>query len=81
MFGDDDYPGTAGTGPDRCSTVIDADGKRHCSLARIPAWVVTFEGVNYPLAGSDSAGPEYAHEVHVVIDAQTGEDLELFSYQ
>ena len=63
------------------STFTAADSERHCSLARIPAWVVTFEGVNYTLPGGDGAGPEYAHEVHVVVDAQTVEDLELFSYQ
>jgi hypothetical protein len=65
----------------RRGAVTDADGKRHCSHALAPAWVVTFEGVNYPLPGDDGAGPEYAHEVHVVVDAQTGADLELFSYK
>jgi hypothetical protein len=81
LFGDDDYPGAPSGGHSRCSLVADASSERHCSLARVPAWVVTFEGVNYPLSGPSSAGTAFAHEVHVVIDAQTGNDIELFAYR
>jgi len=81
LFSDDDYVGTDAQGHSLCSTTIDADHRPHCHLAKIPAWVVTLEGVNYPLPGSSDSTPRYAHEVHVVIDARTGNDLELFYYR
>jgi len=43
-------------------------------------WKIAY-GVSYPTSGSAAAdATQYAHGVHVVIDAQTGADLELFSY-
>jgi len=57
---------------------IDAQGQKHYAFARLPAWVVTFSGVNFALRGRQ---PAYNHEVNVVIDARTGQDVMLFSYR
>jgi hypothetical protein len=62
----------------------DAAGNKHYALQRVPAWVVTFSGVNFPLVGGprgSSPTPRFNHEVNVVIDARTGGYLELFSYR
>ena len=81
LFSDDYYVGTDANGHSLCSIVTEAGGERHCPLGKTPAWVVTFEGVNYQLPGTGDSTPRYAHEVHVVVDAQTGNDLELFYYR
>ena len=62
----------------------DAAGVKHYVLQRVPAWVVTFSGVNFALSGGgrdSSPTPRFNHEVNVVIDARTGEYLQLFSYR
>lgn len=44
---------------------------------RLPVWVVTFEGI---AQASHGRGPtRFHHELNVVIDARTGQDLEAFS--
>ncbi|HKO23365.1 MAG TPA: hypothetical protein VJY65_01350 [Chloroflexota bacterium] len=61
---------------DQCFT-SDAMGQKHFVWQRVPAWVVTFTGVNLSSRGGDSVN----HEVNIVIDARTGEYLLLFSYR
>lgn len=44
---------------------------------RLPVWVVTFEGITQ---ASHGRGPtRFHHELNVVIDARTGQDLDAFS--
>jgi hypothetical protein len=57
----------------------DATGRQYRPWQRVPAWVVTFKGVILPLRGGEPGAAN--HEVHIVIDARTGEYLELFSYR
>jgi hypothetical protein len=56
----------------------DATGRQYRPWQKGPAWVVTFTGVNLPSRGGDPDAVN--HEVNVVIDARTGEYLQLFSY-
>jgi hypothetical protein len=44
----------------------------------VPAWVLTFTGVTLPNHGP---GDNANHELNVVIDARTGQYLEMFSYR
>ena len=57
----------------------DATGQKHFVCQRVPAWVVTFTGVNLPSRGGEPV--TFNHEVNVVIDARTGEYVHLFSYR
>jgi hypothetical protein len=57
----------------------DATGQKHLAWQRVPAWVVTFTGVNISSRGGDPDSVN--HEANVVIDARTGEYLQLFSYR
>ena len=66
LFSDDQYFTTDATG-------------QHLAWQRVPAWVVTFTGVNLPSKGGDPDAVN--HEVNIVIDARTGEYLQLFSYR
>ena len=59
--------------------ITDATGQKHLVWQRVPAWVVTFTGVNLPSRGGDPDAVN--HEVNIVIDARTGEYLQLFSYR
>jgi hypothetical protein len=63
---------------DQCFTT-GATGQTHLVWQRVPAWVVTFTGVNLPSRGGEPV--TFNHEVNVVIDAKTGEYLQLFSYR
>ena len=57
----------------------DAIGRQYRPWQKVPAWVVTFKGVILPSRGGD---PDAAnHEVNIVIDARTGEYMQLFSYR
>ena len=57
----------------------DVTGQKRFVWQRVPAWVVTFTGVNLPSRGGDPVTSN--QEVNVVIDARTGEYLQLFSYR
>ncbi len=39
----------------------------------MPAWVFTLEGLNIPSRGPSGSPTVYAHGMHVVVDAETGE--------
>ena len=57
----------------------DATGQQYRPWQKVPAWVVTFKGVILPLRGGDLDAVN--HEVNIVIDARTGEYMQLFSYR
>jgi hypothetical protein len=59
----------------------DVQGRRHYAVQNIPAWVVTFSGINFPLVGARGQAPIVNHEVHVAIHAETGEFIQLFTYR
>jgi hypothetical protein len=63
---------------DQCFTT-DATGQKHFVWQWVPAWVVTFTGVNLSSRGGDPGSVN--HEANVVIDARTGEYVQLFSYR
>jgi hypothetical protein len=63
---------------DQCFTT-DVTGQKHFVWQRVPAWVVTFTGVNISSRGGDPDSVN--HEANIVIDARTGEYLQLFSYR
>ncbi len=67
LFSDDQYYST------------DAKGQKSYFFQNVPAWVVTFQGVNFASSGRGPA--RFNHEVNVVINAQTGEYMELFTYR
>jgi hypothetical protein len=74
LFSNDDYH------------IRDAAGQSKLAFERIPAWVVTFEGVTFRTPGdvrmAGRTGKPRAHsEVNVVIDATTGKSMELFAYR
>jgi hypothetical protein len=69
LFSDDEY------------TAIDAPGRQYLRFQRVPAWVVTFEGLSLPSRGPPTQPAVYSHEEHIVIDAETGIYMEAFSYQ
>ncbi len=75
LFSDDDYYTTSAT------------GVKHFYFQNTPAWVVTFQGVSFPTHGPRGIGQgtvqvqRVNHEVNVVINAQTGERMEIFSYR
>lgn len=46
-----------------------------------PAWVVSFEGISLPSHGPHGAVTTVNHELNVVIDARTGQYMEMYSYQ
>lgn len=64
---------------DEQNTTVDAVGQQHAIFQQVPAWVVTFFGVNLLSRGGDPKAIN--HEVNVVVDARTGAYLELFSYR
>jgi hypothetical protein len=57
----------------------DATGRQYRPWKQVPAWVVTFKGVILPSRGGDADAVN--HEVNIVIDARTGEYMQLFSYR
>jgi hypothetical protein len=57
---------------------VDAFGQRQYAFQDVPAWVITFRGVYY---GRGSGGGKPNTEMNVVINAQTGEYMEVFSYR
>ena len=64
----------------------DAHGRSVLSWQRIPAWVVTFEGLNYQTPGQGyiaaRGGPSrHNTEVNIVIDATTGAFIQGFTYR
>lgn len=67
LFSDDQYYSTG------------AKGQRHYFFQNVPAWVVTFEGVNFP--GQGHSPTRLNHEVNVVINDHTGAFIEQFSYR
>lgn len=71
LFSDDQYFDT------------DATGTKHFYYQHVPAWVVTFRGVAFPLSGGPRGDnyPDTNNEVQVVINATTGEYMELYTYQ
>jgi hypothetical protein len=66
-----------------------SDGKMHPQFVNVPAWVVTFTGIDhtsyggFPRGGTNSATPRaiHNHEMHVVINAVTGSYMEQYSYR
>lgn len=56
---------------DRCKKAFD----------NIPAWVITFQGLEIPFGGVPGDKPSYNHEMNVVIDARTGEKIHYFTYR
>lgn len=61
-------------------------GEKKCFYQDIPAWVVTFSNIKFYLPsaggrGNKNLGPLYNTEVHVAIDAVTGDVLEDYSYK
>lgn len=61
-------------------------GEKNCFYQDIPAWVVTFSNIKFYLPSdggraNKNLGPVYNTEVHVAIDAVTGNVLELYSYK
>ncbi len=58
---------------------VDAQGQNHYFFQNVPAWVISFEGLN--LASHGPPPITYNHELNVVINAQTGEDMGEFSYR
>ncbi len=58
---------------------VDAQGQNHYFFQNVPAWVISFEGLNL---GSHGPPPiKFNHELNVAINAQTGEYMEEFSYR
>jgi hypothetical protein len=57
----------------------DATGRQYRPWQKVPAWVVTFKGVILSSRGGDPDAVN--HEVNIVIDARTGEYMQLFSYR
>lgn len=66
LFSDDQYYRT------------DANGQKHYFFQNVPAWVVTFKGVKLQSRGRSN---HYNEEIHVVVNAITGEYMELFSFR
>lgn len=61
---------------------VDAAGQSHPKFQQIPAWVIVFEGMNIPPRGGRRAANLPPHtEMHVVINAETGEYMEAFTYR
>ncbi|MBE0447793.1 MAG: hypothetical protein IBX64_06795 [Actinobacteria bacterium] len=55
-------------------------------LKDLPVWIVTFDGLKIPSSGGRTHynGPDLSQlhtQLHVVIDANTGEELEMFTYK
>lgn len=59
----------------------DSAGQKHYHFQKVPAWIVTFEGLPLPSHGKRGSAVTFNHEAHVVINAETGEYMEMFSYQ
>ncbi len=49
------------------------------SLTNVPVWLVSFENIMVPRGNQGKTDPVQAH-VNVVVDAQSGQILEVFSY-
>jgi hypothetical protein len=63
---------------------LGADGAMAQPFVNVSAWVVRFTGVPQPIFGpygSTTDGAAVAQELNVVIDAESGEYIEMFSYQ
>ncbi len=76
LFSDDQYYST------------DARGQKNYLYENVPAWVVILEGLNLPGSGggrpahgSNQNTIKYNHEMNVVINAQSGEYMEAFTYR
>lgn len=59
-------------------------GERIFVFRDIPAWVVTFSNIKYPLPGGGSrrdAGPiDYLTQIHVAVDAISGKAIETYGW-
>jgi hypothetical protein len=62
--------------------VLSDDGSLVLEFENVPAWIVRFRGVPQPMFGG-LGGEEgvQAQELNVVIDAETGECLEMFIFK
>lgn len=69
LFSDDQYYST------------DTQGVKQFKFQRVPAWVVTFTDVPIPSHGPVGQPTQFNHELHVVINAETGEYMESYSYR
>ncbi|MDA5107502.1 hypothetical protein [Brevibacillus thermoruber] len=50
------------------------------SVQDVPVWIVTFHGVDMPRNGKAGSGKQYVNaDVHVIIDANTGEEIEMIA--
>lgn len=47
----------------------------------VPAWVITYRGLDIPNRGPRGGKKVYNHELHVVIDATTGEWLRSYTFR
>ncbi|HPL30079.1 MAG TPA: hypothetical protein PLG21_18685 [Anaerolineae bacterium] len=58
-------------------------GEKTYHHQNIPAWVVTFRDVKFPMSAprGTTGGPLYNAEVNVAIDAVAGSVLELYTYK
>lgn len=68
LFSDDQYYST------------DTQGVKQFKFQRVPAWIVTFTGVTVSSRGPVGQPTQFNHELHVVINAETGEYMESYSY-
>lgn len=68
---------------DRHRGIENADGSLTLSFVNIPAYVIRFTGVPQPVFGAIGSGqrPPAAQELNVVIDARTGDCVEMFSFE
>ena len=59
----------------------DTAGQKQYHFQKVSAWVVTFAGVSLPSHGKRGSTVLPNHEVNVVINADSGEYMEMYSYQ
>lgn len=62
--------------------VEDESGIERLVLQNVPAWIVTLEGIDVPSRGTRGGGVKpHNHELHVVVDARTGEYLRYYTFR
>ena len=62
--------------------VEDENGNQRLVLQNVPAWIVTLEGIDIPSRGPRGGGMKaHNHELHVVVDARTGEYLRYYTFR
>lgn len=67
---------------DRNRGMPNADGSVKLEFENVPAWIVRFRGVPQPMFGGfGSRVGVQAEELNVVIDAETGAYVEMFSFK